>query len=496
MPMGTRGVALLGVTLLAWNGAISAGGDLRLVDAAKNQNWPLVRSLLKQKIDVNTPQPDGATALHWAVYWDDAGAIDVLIAAGAKVNATNEFGATPLWIASTEGRARTIERLLKAGADVGAALQTGETPLMTASRVGNVESVKLLLASGADVNARERSRDQTALMWAVSEQHADVVQVLLEHGADSGARSGVRRMLVNAGADGLQRLTGDYADFTDEAQGGFTPLLFAARVGDLTSARLLVEKGARVNDEAPAGASALHIAILSGQSQVATFLLDSGADPDSATGGYTPLHTAVLRGDHALVEQLLAKGADPNALLTNSTPVRRSSQDWALHPSWVGATPMWLASKFMEADLMRLLAAAGADSRFVKKDGTTVLMAALITGPGRRTGGIQAAPPDPKEVERQALEAVRTAADLGADVNAVSAAGDSPLHVAAARRFDSVVQLLAERGAYLGAKNKKGQTPLGVAAAAVQRRPADPAYGEQQRPSSTAELLRKLGAPE
>jgi ankyrin repeat protein len=495
MAMGTRVLALVAVTLVAWNGADAAGGDLRLVEAAKNQNWPLVASLLKQKVDVNAPQPDGATALHWAVYWDDAGAIDALIAAGAKVNAANEFGATPLWIASTEGRARTIERLLRAGADARMALLTGETPLMTASRVGNVESVKLLLASGADVNARERSRDQTALMWAVSQQHADIVQVLLEHGADAGARSGIRRMLVNAGADGLQRLTGDYTDFIDEAQGGYTPLLFAARVGDLASARLLIDRGARVNDEAPTGASALHIAILSGQSHVAAFLLDSGADPDSATGGYTPLHTAVLRGDHALVKKLLEKGANPNALLTGSTPVRRNSQDWALHPSWIGATPMWLASRFTEAELMRVLAAAGADSRFVKKDGTTVLMAALAPGPGRRTS-IQAAPPDPKVVERQVLEAVRTAADLGADVNTANAAGDSPLHVAAARRFDSVVQLLAERGANLGAKNKKGQTPLGVAAAAVQRRPADPAYGEQQRPSSTAELLRKLGAPE
>ena len=147
------------------------------------------------------------------------------------VNVANEFGATPLWIACSEGRAAMIDRLLRAGANANATLANGETALMTASRTGSLEAVRLLVAHGAQVNAREPMRNQTALMWAVAERHADVTRVLVEAGADVGARSTVRRMLTNAGQDGIRRLSGDYTDFIDEDQGGYTPLLLAAQIG-------------------------------------------------------------------------------------------------------------------------------------------------------------------------------------------------------------------------------------------------------------------------
>ena len=472
---------------------LDAAGDLRLVEAAKSQNWTLVHGLLKQRVDVNASQPDGATALHWAVYWDAVDAVDRLIRAGARVNASNELGATPLWIASSEGRAQMAERLLQAGADPNAALSTGETPLMSASRAGSAQAVKLLVAHGAKVNAREQGRGQTALMWAVAEQHADIVQALVEAGAEVDARSNVRRMLVNAGADGLTRLTGDYTDLSEEEAGGFTPLLFAARVGDLPSAKFLVAAGAKVNDAAPTGASALVVAIHSGQSAVAEFLLEKGADPNAAGAGYTALHAAILRGDVPLVKSLIARGADHSAPITKSTPTRRSSQDWALHPSWVGASPIWLAARFSDADLMRILAAAGGDARFARKDGTTVLMAPLAVGPDRRPF-FAVALPDPKELERRIAEAAAAAVDLGADVNAANEAGDTALHAAAARKLDSVVQLLADRGAKLEVKNNKGQTPLALASAVPRRRTTDAA--DPSMNSSTADLLKKLGATE
>ena len=196
-----------------------ANGQSPLVDAVKRDDSVAVRALL-QRVDVNTPDADSATALHWAVYRDDLDTADALVRAGAKVEAANRYGVTPLSLASVNGNARMIEILLKAGADVNAKLPEGETALMTASRTENLAAVQVLLGHGADVNARERWRGQTAVMWAAAEGQAAVVQALVERGADIHARS-------NA---------------------GFTALLFAARQGQIEAVSTLLKAGADVNE--------------------------------------------------------------------------------------------------------------------------------------------------------------------------------------------------------------------------------------------------------
>ncbi len=499
-------VPLLAVSSLALS--TSAPADPPLIEAVKNQDTTAVRALLQERADVNAPQPDGATALHWAAYHDDQATADLLIRAGANVNATNELGATPLWLACTNGSAAMIETLLTAGADPNTALPEGETPLMTASRTGIAGAVRLLLAHGADVNVTEHSRGQTALMWALAQHHHEVVRALLEHGADVHARSDSRRRLVHADSVNASQ----YDQGVEEDRGGFTPLLFAARHGDVDSARLLLAAGANVNDAAPTGASVLVVAAHSGHGVLAAFLLDKGADPNAAGAGYTAVHAAVLRGDLELVRTLLAHGADPNARLTKGTPVRRTSQDWALNPSFVSATPFWLAARFGEPEIMRSLAASGADPLLRTEElwkpvraraggvgppevvggFVTPLMAAVA---GDRTRGrlFLITQADSDEEERYILEAARLAVDLGGDVNAVGEASNTALHTAASRRLNTVVQLLADRGAELDVKNKAGRTPLALAIAAERRRAGRPDLDDGE---STADLLRKLGATE
>jgi hypothetical protein len=156
MKMG--GFRRCGSTFAAWVGVASiclAAGDLRLIQAVRSQDPGAIEALLKQGVDVNATQPDGATALHWAAYHDDQRTTDRLIRAGAQVNARNELGATPLWLAAVHGGAAVIERLLAAGADANVALPSGETPLMTAARAGDVQATTLLITHGADGNATE-----------------------------------------------------------------------------------------------------------------------------------------------------------------------------------------------------------------------------------------------------------------------------------------------------------------------------------------------------
>jgi ankyrin repeat protein len=492
---------LLASLLLASAGLGAQPPDIRLIEAARNRNAAAVRTLLKQRVDVNATQPDGATALHWAAYWGDVEVADLLIPAGADVNAQNELNATPLWLACVNGSTALIDRLLRAGADPNVRLIEGETPLMTAARSGNIEAVKLLLARGADVNAKERSRNQTALMWAAGQSHAAVAGVLIEAGADLHAKSEVRRRRINTGGQGGGGVDDRFSPpgVREEDHGGFTALLFAAQQGDVETARVLLDGGANVNDAAANGASALVVAVHSGHPKLARLLLDRGADPNAAGAGYTALHAAILRGDRDSADALLARGANPNMPIEMGTPVRRASRDWSLNSSWIGGTPFWLAARFADVPLMRALAAAGADTRLGLEDGSTPLLVAVGSGVGDRRArgtGNNLQESDP-ESEQAVLEAVQLILELGADINATTQAGDTALHSAAASGLASVVQLLAEKGAKLDVKNKRGQTPLQMASAGRGQAQGGVTDGPNQAGrAKTVDLLRKLGAVE
>jgi ankyrin repeat protein len=166
-----------------------AQGKNDVADAAMRGDVAAVRALIAQKADVNAPQNDGATALHWAVYKGNKELVGLLVRAGANPKAANREGSTPLWLASINGDAAIIAGLLEAGADANEKLPLGRTPLMIAARTGNVDAIKTLLDNGADVNAKETQRGTTALMWAADEGHAAAVKLLIDRGADITAKS-------------------------------------------------------------------------------------------------------------------------------------------------------------------------------------------------------------------------------------------------------------------------------------------------------------------
>ena len=508
------------VAALLTAGTLSAA-DSPLVEAVKKGDAASVRALLKQKTNVNAREADGSTALHWAAHLDNLETADALIRAGATVNSANDAGATPLWLATENGSAAMVARLLQAGADPNTGLPSGETPLMAASRAGSIQAVQLLLRRGANPNAKENWREQTALMWAVAHQHTDVVSALIEGHADIHAKSKAWYELTNPSGDA------DGSGVMWVLQGGYTPLLFAARDGDLESAKVLLAAGANANDLAASGASALVVALYSGNRSLAKFLLDNGANPNAAAAGYAAMHIAILLGDGEFVNALLDHGADPNVELEKPTAARRASGDLTLRPAMVGASPLWLAARFGQPQTMKALLAHGADPRFVKSLGSpwviqaaetngrplpepgrvTVLMAALSTENRRR--GPQAGPQNDGSAESSLMDAVKLVVDAGVNVNAADEDGDTALHRAVRMRSNDVVRFLVEKGARLDAKNSMGETPLMAAlgtglSAAQLRAQAKNSGGVVNRgataaaagTNSTADLLINLGAKE
>jgi ankyrin repeat protein len=495
--------------------ATAADRDMRLVQAAAEQDREAVRALLSQKLDVNAARADGATALLWAAHWNDLQMADLLLRAGANANAADDYGVTPLARASENASEAMVTKLLGAGANPNAAQKSGLTPLMVASRTGNVSVVKALIANGASINATTSEANATALMWAVSLGHSDVVAVLVEGGAD------VRVSTTK----------------------GITPLMFAARDGDIELAKVLLAAGADVNEPASDGTHVLPFAIVYGQYDMALFLLAQGADPNGAINGVRALHAAAGNIDLWLsdwyrrrgygrgyrtpanpgpatrlevVKALLAKGANANARIETSAmvmdyigyPRKGAFEPFACGTGDLrGATPLWVAAyaanysgdqirgdpdqsvtaddlKRAEAsaEILRVLLEAGGDLHLTTADGTTPLMVAA--GLGRSTYT-----PQQRRGRRSpgAEEAVKLLLRAGARIDVVNEADYTALHGAAFRGLNEVVELLVDSGADINARDFKGRTPYRIAEGAKQ------SFQFQAWPE-TAAFIKSLGA--
>ena len=433
-----------------------------IIDSVKSGDRVALRALLQKKADVNATEADGSTALHWASYRDDVESADLLIRAGAKVSVANDLGVTPLWPASENGSSAMVRRLLEAGANPNAALLSGETLGMVASRSGYPDVVEQLLSKAANPNAHG-PRGQTALMWAVSQKHPAVVKVLLAHHADIRIKSEVWSEVMAVPPHG-------YLGYNKAIpHGGETALMFAARVGDLDSAKLLVAAGANVNDADAWGVSATTLAAHWGFRDLVKFFLEKGADPNAAPNGFTALHEAVMRRDEKMVAALLDRHADPNTPLKTWTPTRRSSEDFHFEASLIGATPFWLAARYLEPGVMRMLVDHGADPLFVmhvtwvasqgtgqqeRSETATALLAAtgvLADNGNRDSGGASAwVAPARSNLEALTLETVKLAVELGVDVNAKDNDGRTALDGAKNLKYESVIGYLVAKGAKAG----------------------------------------------
>src|SRR5580692_3329142 len=369
-PMHLRGTKRMGALLAALvvGAALSSG-----VQAADDSLATLVRAkdhdgavaLLAKGANGKSREVDGTTALMWACYNGDADLVERLIKAGADVAVVNDYGATALQTAAVVADPRIIKDLLKAGANADSPNPEGQTALMVVARSGNVESAKLLLDAGATVDAREQWGDQTALMWAAAEAHPEMIKLLLDHHANVNAHGAIRDWQRRVTAEGRPK---------NENHGGFTPLIYAARIGCIECAKELLKGHADINLPDPDGETALLLSLINMHFDFASYLISAGADVNRwdfygqtplyatidmatlPTGGRPDLPSADKTQALQVAEQLLNAGANVNAQLKLRPPYRNGvfdrGGDQVLS---TGATALLAAAKAGNNDAVKLL---------------------------------------------------------------------------------------------------------------------------------------------
>jgi ankyrin repeat protein len=563
--------------------AAQGDGMTALHWAARRGDPELIRMLIVAGANVRaTTRLGGYTAVLMAAELGHAGAIEALAGAGADVKGTTANGVTAVMLAAASGEADAVKALVAHGADVNAAEPVrGETALMFAAAHHRPDTVRALIAAKADVNAVSKTVSLKAAPPSPEEEQylaaigrggtpGAVGAAAAAGGAAAGGAAGVPSAGTGAGAPdagsaagaaaagvgagggrrggggpgrggagggrGAVGIAGVTRPYTYAEQingtGGLTALMFAARQGDLDSAKALVDAGARVNQVSGGDStSPILMAVINGQFDLASYLLQRGADGTLASeNGVTPLYASINvqwapRASYPqpraylqqkltyldLMKQLLDKGVDPNARVLKKVWYQEYNFP-LLAIDEVGATPFWRAAYASDVDAMKLLVSYGADPNIptLKPAGRP---RAGDAGSGRETlEDISGLPPVPVGGpgippivaaagtgfgEGFAGNSHRTAPggflpgmkylvdELHADINARDHEGNTALHNAAARGDNEMILYLVSKGADVKAVNRAGETT------------ADMANGPSQRISpmpETIALLEKLGA--
>lgn len=536
-------IGVLGLTVL-----MTAATDTRVADAAMKKDVASVRSMIKEALDVNGAQGDGMTALHWAASNGDTELAQMLIVAGANLKASTRLGNyTPLFMAAKNGHPAIVDALLKAGADAKTAGTTGLTALMMGALSGDVETVRLLLAKGADPNAKEIERGQTALAYAAAFNRADAINVLVKGGAkvdlpsklitpaapikrlfdiqnqQAAAAAGAPRAAAPAAAPRDSAAAAIAAGADGEAKGGgnpkglLTPLMYAARQGQLEAAKALLDNGATINAVNGDNSTALFLATINAHFDIAKFLVERGADVnirsmDGAGPLYGVVNTQWARKSFQpqpspryekttyleLMTLLLDRGVNVNAKLVKE--LWYSEYNRTLESSTaVGTTAFWKCAEVGDLDGMKLLISRGADPNIASNEGVTPLL--MAAGAGVHGNDDVSAPAGRLAAIKYLVE------DLHADVNVADGAkgsreeptaaervpalggrvggGYTALHNAAARGDNAMILYLVSKGARPEIVSRNGTTV------------ADMANGPRQRVQpypETVALLEMLGS--
>src|SRR5262245_1512608 len=205
-----RRLALICVVAIALGSVARLTAVSPIADAAMRGDAAAVRTLITQGADVNAPQGDGMTALHWTALNGDLATVSALLTAGAKTELVTRVGNyTPLHLASSRGHGAVVAKLLDSGSNATALTSTGVQAIHLAAQAGDPTAVKALLDHGANGNAIDETHGRTPLVFATSEGRVEAMKVLIARGANVGQTTKVVDYQQRSQADTAERQARD-----------------------------------------------------------------------------------------------------------------------------------------------------------------------------------------------------------------------------------------------------------------------------------------------
>jgi ankyrin repeat protein len=475
--------------------SLGPNGETMVMFAARNGNPQAIKVLVEAGANVNAREPlRGTTALMWAAEQKHPDAVKALLAAGADPAAKSGPAGTPRNYMAGRVNTRVVDEARERRARALAAGRTYDeqfeferangVPMLGQRGLGTPLGPDGQPLPQGGAAGRQGGTPQAQPAAAGAEGQPAAAAAGGGRGRAGGARAGGpggqagRQGGARAGGQGQGQgqpgqaaqvpPAADDADDTEVvvaglvggAGGGLTPLIFAAREGDIESARALLDAGANINQTTEYGWTPLLTAVNNRNYQLAKLLIERNADVNIANkGGWTPLYLAtdnrnIEGGDYPvpkadmdhlqLIELLLEKGANPNIRVKDNTLTRTIfTMQWFLED---GATPFIRASQSSDTELMKLLLKYKADPKIATTHGDTALTAA---------GGIGWVPGVSYERSvKENVEALRMLLDLGLDPNAANGDGRTALMAAAMKGRNDAIQLLVDRGANLAQRDK------------------------------------------
>lgn len=433
--------------LLEWSANLQENGVTPLHLASYNGHTAIAALLLDHGADIDYAGSDGDTPLHWAASNGQLEVIQLLFTRGADSKVTNAQHATPLHKAASYGHLESAEKLLEIGADINAPGYRGCPPLTSAATTGQSAMVKFLLDQGANTMAGQDG-GWLPIHAAAYNGHLDVVRHLLDYGSPlDDTNNNVEKAPLSCAAGEchiniVEFLLNNGVEVNTRDRFGWTPLHYAAQRNNQTLTGTLLDHGATIDATTTDGQTPFHIAIENGCLEIAEYLTRHGANITAERPGkWTSLHLAALFDHQKLIPFLLRHGANIFAQISerNATPlyVAVSKRNYAatralcehgdtlqfsMTTDW-GLTPLQYAAMNGLAGFVDLLMEHGADPTFGGLVSTTPLYLAAKWGEE---------------------EIVRNLVHSQADFNALCGSNYSPFHAAAFGGRISILEILAK----------------------------------------------------